>query len=389
MNRHGLVLLALLVNMVCYTDRVCISIAAPSMREEMGLSPAQMGFVFSIFSLSYFLGQTPWGILADRRGARGLVTSAILGWSSFTALTAAAWSYVSLLGIRFVFGGLEAALSPSVAQSFRVWVPERSRASAFGFFLGGGRMGGAITPLIAVAIMTRFGWRSMFVIFGALGIAAAAAWFTLYRNGPAPMVEKGASVIPYRSRRLWCLLAVAFGSTFMWQFYITWFPTYLIEKRGFELKEAAWYAGIPFAVGVVGTWLGGLMTDLLGRRYGTRAARRIVGSFSLSSGALLMIAGLLTEERRLAAALIGLAALGVDLYLGAAWTTALDIGGASGGAVAGLMNASSNCAGFASPAVMGWVLGRWHDWNTVLLVSAAATLLSAVVWLGANPKTES
>ena len=119
MNRYGLVALALAVNMVCYTDRVCISVAAPGMRAEMGLSPTQMGFVFSIFSLSYFLGQTPWGALADRRGARGLVTMAILGWSSFTALTAAAWSYVSLLAIRFTFGGLESALSPSVAQAFR------------------------------------------------------------------------------------------------------------------------------------------------------------------------------------------------------------------------------------------------------------------------------
>ncbi len=106
--RHRLVLLALVINMVCYTDRVCIAIAGTELRKAFGLSQTQMGLVFSIFSLSYFLGQTPWGVLADRYGSRGLVAFAIAGWSLFTALTAAAWSYASLLVIRFVFGALGA-----------------------------------------------------------------------------------------------------------------------------------------------------------------------------------------------------------------------------------------------------------------------------------------
>src|SRR6187551_3622159 len=113
--RHSIVLLALLINMICYTDRVCIAIAGPEMRSAFGLSQVQMGLVFSIFSLSYFLGQTPWGILADRYGSRHIVTFAIAGWSVFTALTATAWSFVSLIAIRFTFGALEAAFSPSVA----------------------------------------------------------------------------------------------------------------------------------------------------------------------------------------------------------------------------------------------------------------------------------
>jgi len=121
--RYSIVLLALLINMVCYTDRVCIAVAGPEMRKAFGFSQTEMGFVFSIFSLSYFLGQTPWGMLADRMGSRSIVAFAIAGWSVFTALTASAWSFVSLLAIRFVFGGLEAAFSPSVASAFSRWVP--------------------------------------------------------------------------------------------------------------------------------------------------------------------------------------------------------------------------------------------------------------------------
>ena len=83
---------------------------------------------------------------------------------------------------------------------------------------------------------------------------------------------------------------------------------------------------------------------------------------------------------------MGCAAGAVDLYLGAAWSSAIDIGGSSGGAVAGLMNAASNCAGFASPALMGWVLQSSGDWNFVLLLSAGTTAVSAVLWLFVNPR---
>jgi MFS family permease len=100
--RHSVVFLALLINMICYTDRVCIAVAGPEMRKAFDFSQAQMGLVYSIFSLSYFLGQTPWGLAADRFGSRGIVSLAVAGWSVFTALTATAWSFVSLLTIRLV-----------------------------------------------------------------------------------------------------------------------------------------------------------------------------------------------------------------------------------------------------------------------------------------------
>ena len=86
--RYTIVLLALLIDMMSYMDRVCIAVAGPSIEEQFALSKSQMGAVFSIFSLAYFLGQTPWGMVADRVGARGIVTAAILWWSAFTAFTA-------------------------------------------------------------------------------------------------------------------------------------------------------------------------------------------------------------------------------------------------------------------------------------------------------------
>ncbi len=377
------------------------------MRQEFGFSPTQMGLVYSIFSLSYFLGQTPWGMLADRHGARGLVTVAIIGWSAFTGMTALAWSFASLLAIRFVFGGLEAALSPSIAAAFNRWIPVGERSSAFGFFLGGGRLGAAITPFIAASVLTTYGWRSVFLIFGGFGLMAAAAWYIWFRNtpdehprvndqelvlirsalgGPAqPKVRADWGVL-LKSGRLWCLLAVAFGCTFMWQFYITWFPTYLMEERKMSLQESARYAGLPFLFGVFATWLGGLLTDWLARRFDVRVARTLVGTTSLTAGGLLLSAGMWCDEPRLAAVLMASGALGVDLFLGAAWASALDIGGTSGGAVAGMMNAASNFAGFVSPTFNGWVIETFHDWNVFLVIAIGINWIAAVLWLWVNPR---
>ncbi len=405
--RYSIVLLALCVNMLCYTDRVAIAVAGPSIREEFGFSQSQMGLVFSVFSLSYALGQAPWGALADRHGARLIVAAAIVAWSGFTALTGTARGFAALIAIRLVFGAFEAALSPAVASAFSRWIPVSERSGAFGAYLGGGRLGGAVTPPIAAALMLGIGWRSMFAVFGAAGILAAAVWYAWYRDDPSRHPRTGAvelreieQGIPPRavekhgtdwgailaSPRLWRLTGVAFCSTFLWQFFITWFPTYLKERRGMELQEAAWFASLPFAFGVAATWVGGLAADVLTRRFGVRRGRTYLGCLSLSMAAALMLAGILAPGPRAGAALMALAAFAVDLYLGAAWASALDIGGRSGGAAAGLMNAASNAAGFASPALMGFVLDQWRDWNAVLLCGVATTILGCVLWIGVNPR---
>lgn len=405
--RHRVVLLALLINMVCYTDRVCIAVAGPEMRNAFDLSQAQMGLVFSIFSLSYFLGQTPWGMAADRYGTRKLVSLAVAGWSAFTILTAYAWSFLSLMGIRFTFGALEAALSPSVASAFNRWIPSSERSTAFGAFLGGGRLGGAITPPIAGLLLLHYSWRTPFIVFGIVGLLGAIAWLYWFRDRPEdhpamtqlelgqiqaalPVSSGPALKVPWSdllaSTRLWCLLAAAFGSTFLWQFYITWFPTYLRENRGMSVSEAGFYASIPFILGVGSTWVGGVLTDSIGRRSDERSARTLIGLISLCGAALLMLAGVWCPRAAPAALLMGCAAGAVDLYLGAAWSSAIDIGGSSSGAVAGMMNAASNCAGFTSPALMGWVLQSSGDWNFVLFLSAGTTAISAMSWFFVNPR---
>jgi MFS family permease len=406
--RYTVILLALLVDMMSYMDRVCISVAAPAIEQELSLSKFQMGWVFSIFSLAYFLGQTPWGMLADKFGARAIVTGAIVWWSAFTALTAVAWSYLSLLAIRFSFGAVEAALSPSIASAFSRWVPVAERSTAFGAFISGGRIGGAIAPPIAAFLLLRYGWRTMFVAFAGLGVVWALLWHWWYRNSPAEhprinqqeldVIETGlAAEGPIREERLgpWqllrgspqlvLLLAVSFGYTLMWQFYITWFPTYLMEERGFSLEQAGFLAGLPFLFGVAANWAGGLLTDALCRRMAPSRARRLVGFSALLAAGALMLGGVLTPWAMPGALLMASAAFAGDMMLGPFWSSTIALAGKAGGTAGGLANAASNLGGFVSPVLIGWALDLWGDWTAVLLLTIAANFAAALCWWLAHP----
>jgi MFS family permease len=381
--------LAVLLNMVSYFDRVSLAVAAPGIRSEFHLTPVQLGTVFSVFSLSYALMQPAWGALADRYGARWIVALAITGWSLFTGLTAVATTYWVLVAMRLVFGAWEAGLPPSIASGFSRWIAPEQRSKAFGLFAGGGRLGGTIAPVIAAALVARFGWRASFVAFAGLGVIAGAAWlkaidFAGVAKAPAPIVAAAVAPSPavrYRdlllSRRLICLLLVSFGYTFMWQFYATWFPTYLTERRGFTLAQAAAYAGLPFLLGLVANAVGGFLAEIVGRGR--------LGLCCLLASAALLFAGIVSPEARTAGLLIALAAGAGDLLLGAAWASAVDIGGKAGGAIAGLMNSTSALGGFVSPLLMGWVLQNWQSWESVLFMAVAANVISAVLWLGVNP----
>ncbi len=383
---YRVILAATLLNMVSYVDRICISVAGPSIRREFNLTPIQLGVIFSSFSLSYALMQLPWGAAADRWSPRRIVGFAILAWSGFTALTGAAVSYRIIVLIRFAFGGLEAALAPAITSAFARWIPDNARATAFGVFLGGGRLGGAFAPAAAAFLLLRYGWRSTFIVFAAAGVMASLIWFRVVP--PQLPTNPNSRRFTQTGVHLWsfqmvALLLVAFGYTVMWQFYATWFPTYLIERRGFTLSEAGRYASLPFLFGIGSSWAGGVICDALGRKTSPALGRGIVGCFSMLLAALLYYLGIISSDK--AAPWLFATAAGVgDLLLAAVWTAAADLGGKSAGTFSGLMNCASNFGAFVSPIAIGAAIQRSKDWDSVLMIGLGTTLASAILWVGVN-----
>jgi ACS family glucarate transporter-like MFS transporter len=173
-----------LVSIITYTDRIAISAAAPQISKELGLSNAQMGLVFSVFVLAYGLFEVPGGWMGDRFGPRLILTRIVAWWSIFTALTGAVRSYIALLACRFLFGMGEAGAYPNCSATIARWFPFAERAKAQGAVWTASRIGAAIAPLTVIPLQHILGWRLVFVLFGAIGLVWAVAWYLWFRDNP-------------------------------------------------------------------------------------------------------------------------------------------------------------------------------------------------------------
>src|ERR1043166_1269285 len=133
--RYGVLGFTLALTAIAYLDRVCIATAAPAMKNDLQLSDVQMGSVFSAFTLAYALFEVPSGWLADRFGARLMLTRIVIWWSAMTAVTGWAGGFASLFAVRFLFGVGEAGTFPSITRAYGRWLPVRERGRAFGLAL--------------------------------------------------------------------------------------------------------------------------------------------------------------------------------------------------------------------------------------------------------------
>lgn len=182
--RHVVILLLILHYANTYMDRVVIAQAGPSLKDEFALTQSELGLVFTAFTLAYALFQVPGGWMADRFGPRRILTGIVSYWSVFTMATAAAWSKVSLIVIRFLFGAGEAGAFPAATRAFSRWLPSTERGIAQGITHSGSRLAGAFTPPIVGLMIVQWGWRSAFLAFGLLGFIWGAVWYWYYRDEP-------------------------------------------------------------------------------------------------------------------------------------------------------------------------------------------------------------
>ena len=151
--RYRVLALAVVMAGITYLDRVCIAQAAPEIRSDLGLSEQQMGFVFSAFTIAYAVFEIPSGAWGDRVGTRRVLARIVVWWSSFTIATAAAFSYASMLAVRFLFGMGEAGAFPNASKAFSRWFPVAERGTAQGIFFAGAHLGGGLTPLLVSALL--------------------------------------------------------------------------------------------------------------------------------------------------------------------------------------------------------------------------------------------
>lgn len=399
--RYRVLGLMFLLTLVTYLDRVAISATADAMSGELGLTKTQMGEVFSAFVLGYVLFEIPGGWLADRFGARSLLTRIVLWWSAFTALTGAAWSFVSLWAIRFLFGCGEAGAFPGCASAISRWFPFAERGRAQATIMVGSRVGAAFAPALVIALMASVGWREVYWWLGALGIVWAAVWAWWYRNSPEEhpavdpaelqFIQSGRTDVPSHGRGLpWkrlltnrnvlALSLMYSGYTWGLYFYLTWLPTYLAEGRGVAWERVGLAAAAPFLVAASANFVGGWASDRLVPKIGLRWARRGPAMAGLLFAAVFLAITALAEDNSVALPALALSFGCSDLILAVCWASCLDIGGRHAGIVSGTMNSLGQVGAVAAPTVIGLIVDRTGSWQTPLLISAGYYVFSALVW---------
>ena len=182
--RYWVIVFAIILAVIQYIDRVCISQAAPAISEDLGLTPKQMGYIFSAFTLAYALFEIPTGWLGDKIGARKVLIRVVLWWSFFTAATGWMWNHLSMVVTRFLFGAGEAGCFPNLTKALSAWLPTRDRTRAQALMWMGARWGGAAAPLLVVAVMSFTSWRVAFSIFALLGLGWAVVFSLWFRDNP-------------------------------------------------------------------------------------------------------------------------------------------------------------------------------------------------------------
>jgi MFS family permease len=396
-TRFTLLRLMFALSIITYIDRVCVSTAAPHIREALQLTPRQMGWVFSAFTIAYAVFEIPSGWLGDTLGPRKVLTRIVLWWSAFTMATGAVWNYISLLIARFLFGAGEAGAFPNMSRSLSRWFPLHERGTAHGIIFTGSRLGGAITPLLVGTMIDRAGWRQAFWTFGILGVVWCIFWWRWFRDDPAkhPLVspdelktiqagrQEHSSKIALNTllspNMLWIgLMYFCYG--YCLYFYLTWLPTYLREARGFSTFGTNAVHTVILLAAAGASIFGGRLTDYLTGRYGLRVGRAI-GVVAMPISAVALSVAALTSSAELAAVAMTVAAGAEDLCLSPSWSMCHDIGGDAAGTVTAIMNTFGNLGGALSPLVVGYALDWWGSWSIPLLIAAGVAVLGGTFTL--------
>jgi MFS transporter, ACS family, glucarate transporter len=404
--RYAIVGATALAAMWMYIDRVCFSTLSTPIGEELGINKDDMSFVLGAFFFTYALFQIPIGSLADRYGPRIVLTIAITAWSICTAMTSIAGGVAALLAVRLCLGACEAGAYPASAGLVRRWASTTERGLLSSIVSFGGRIGGAIAPfLTAFAAVTLLGdsatgaknWRGIFLLYGSLGLVAAAIFWFVTRDSPGqhPWAnEAEAARVPptpkasvdaatwlqrigalINSRNMWLFGAAQFCVNVGWAFLVTNLPTYLNERFSVELNEVGQMQTVALTIGCVGMALGGLFADLMYRLLGPRWGRSIpISAVMFLCAATYVVATQMPSPWLVIGALAMMAFL-VDLGVPAIWAFAQDVGGHYVGSALGWGNMLGNFGAFASPILLHFVR-KELGWNVAFFLCAGSFVVA-------------
>lgn len=393
-SRGWVVMLLSAALCINYIDRGSVSTLGPMISTELQLSPEQFGYLSSAFFGAYVLAMIPAGWLAERFGARRVLTVGVLIWSTATLLTGFASGLFMLVAMRLMLGLGESVAFPSVSKILAVVVPESGRGRANGVTGFGYLIGPAIGTFVGGLLMSRIGWRPVFFIFGFASLLWLLPW-SRTRIAEAATTTRGNAEAPafsqiLRQRGLWGASLGHFAGNYNFYFVLTWMPTYLVTYRHFKTDEMAATGATAYIITAGCAVLMGALADRwikAGRSrdviYKGAMALNCVASIGCMAGMALLPPNGLVVCLFVFSAVSGLSSPG---YYAIPQTMA---GPLASGRWVGVQNTLGNVSGIMAPAMTGYLVGlSGGHFESAFALAAAMNVLGILGWVFILPKIE-
>lgn len=320
----GLVMLGAIVN---YLTRSTMGVAAPTILKDLGISVKEYSWITSAFQIGIML-QPVCGYVLDTLGLRTGFAVFAVAWSLIAMAHGLASTWQGFAALRGLLGLAEGSAQPAGMKAVATWFPAKERGFAGGMFNIGASLGSVLAPPLVVWAALTWNWRAAFVLTGLIGLAWVALWLLFYRapnqhpsltdeereriaaGQEAHLTDAGTrpSVISIlKQRKFWGIALPRFLADPTWGTLSFWVPLYLSQTRGFDLKQIAMFAWLPFVAADLGCLFGPMIAHFLQQRGVSLVnARR----WAFSVGAVLMTGMIFVGRVESAYAAIALLCLG-------------------------------------------------------------------------------
>ncbi len=406
------VLLLMLVVACSHFNRVGISVAGTErIISGYGISPEKMGLVYSAYLAIYTLAMLPGGVMIDRFGARRALVTLGFGSTLFVAMTggvglvfkSAAYVWLGLLVVRSLLGLVTAPLHPGAASLVSKQAPSASKSTANGLVNAAACAGIAGTYLVMGKLIDLFDWPVAFLLTSGMTLVVALAWTAGTSASPdsstlavARPPWKLSGISSMLGRRSVICITLSYSAYGYFQYMFFYWITYYFETiRHEDMSVSRWYSTVITLAMGMGMMGGGWLTDHVPRTLSPWARRALVPVLGMFASGAVFELGIMakTPQSTLLAFSVSAALLGV--CEAPFWTTAVELGGSTGGTAAGMMNTGGNAGGTLSPYLTPLLshfftqqYGIDAGWRLGLAVAGGIVALGAFLWWGVVPSED-
>jgi len=378
-----------------YVDRGAIGVAAPLMKDELGLSATGFGFAVSAFFWIYAPMCVLAGWLCDRTCVYRMFAVGVAVWALSTTLTGFVNGLTMLVALRLTLGMGESIAFPGASKIIAAEVAPENRGSANATVAAAIAFGPAVGVLAGGTIMAAYGWRPIFLVFGLITLLWLVPWH--FASRPYRAEKLAAPIVaPYPMRRLlrfpslWIMGIGHSLSNYGFYFLLAWLPLYLVKTRGYSIPEMTGLTTLGFgAQGVAALVLGWASDRWVARgipegplRKGLMALAHLI--------AVCSIVGIALAQSTLALALwlifagVGTSLISTNLYA----IAQMFAGPRAAGSWIGIQNGLGNISGIIGPIVTGLIVDRLGGYNYAFAAAAGVAGFGVLWWWLVVPKVE-